>query len=67
MSYYEWLQNKKKERWTEKKVLGKLEKLMIKSFDEVWEEAKSKKIDLRTAAYSLAIQRIAKKMTAMPK
>ena len=62
VSYYEWLQNKKKERWTEKKVLGKLEQLMIKSFDLVWEEAKTKKTDLRTAAYSLAIQRIAKKM-----
>ncbi len=67
VSYYEWLQNKKKERWTEKKVLGKLEQLMIKSFDLVWEEAKTKKTDLRTAAYSLAIQRIAKKMKINPK
>ena len=67
VSYYEWLQNKKKERWTEKKVLGKLEKIMIKSFDQVWTEAKSKKMDLRTAAYSLAIQNIAKKMKAKPK
>lgn len=67
VSYYEWLQNKKKERWTEKKVLGKLEKLMIKGFDQVWMESKSKKIDLRSAAYSLAIQRIAKKMKINPK
>ena len=40
---------------------------MIKSFDLVWEEAKTKKTDLRTAAYSLAIQRIAKKMKINPK
>ena len=67
VSYYEWLQNKKKERWTEKNVLGKLERLMVKGFDAVWTEAKSKKTDLRTAAYSLAIQRIAKKMKVKPK
>lgn len=67
VSYYEWLQNKKKERWTEKNVLGKLEKLMIKGFDQVWIEAKIKKTDLRTAAYSIAIKQIAKKMKINPR
>lgn len=66
-SFYEWTQNKKKKHWTESKVLGKLKNLMVKSFDKVSREAQSKKTDLRTAAYALAIQRIAKKMKTKPR
>ncbi|MEA1981445.1 MAG: Glu/Leu/Phe/Val dehydrogenase [candidate division Zixibacteria bacterium] len=58
VSYFEWLQNLKNEEWSEEDVLKKLSDIMIKEFDNVWTIAQDKKIDLRTAAYILAIGRI---------
>ena len=36
---------------------------MIKAFNEVWKIHKNKKVDLRTAAYILALQRLAGKVS----
>ena len=58
VSYFEWLQNLKDEKWSEEEVLNKLSDIMIKEFDNVWTIAQNKKVDLRTAAYILAIGRI---------
>ncbi|XOU94400.1 MAG: Glu/Leu/Phe/Val family dehydrogenase [Candidatus Kerfeldbacteria bacterium] len=58
VSYFEWLQNLKNEKWSEEEVLKKLSDIMIKEFDNVWTIAQDKKVDLRTAAYILAIGRI---------
>ncbi len=61
-SYFEWVQNVKNEKWTEVEVFAKLEPLMIKAFDEVWETKEKYSIDLRTAAFVKAIERVASKM-----
>lgn len=58
VSYFEWLQNLKNEHWSEKDVLTRLEKIMIKEFENIWTISKVKKIDLRSAAYILSIGRI---------
>ena len=65
VSYFEWLQNMKDESWDLEKVRGKLKKKMVKAFEEVWKIHENKKIDLRTAAYVLALQRLAKKSSAV--
>lgn len=62
VSYFEWDQNVKGEHWTEADVLEKLEKIMVTSFDEVWETKEKYGIDMRTAAFVKAIERVASKM-----
>lgn len=61
VSYFEWLQNIKDEKWKIEKVRARLKDKMVKAFDVVWEIHKKKKISLRTAAYILALQRLSAK------
>src|SRR5580692_225434 len=58
VSYYEWVQNKRSESWTEEEVDAKLEKAMQRAYREVSDFARTKKCDLRVAAYAIALQRI---------
>jgi glutamate dehydrogenase (NAD(P)+) len=58
VSYYEWVQNKNSESWTEEEVDAKLEKAMNRAYREVADWARLKKTDLRIAAYAIALQRI---------
>lgn len=58
VSFFEWQQNLTGKRWSEEKVNQELEKKMVKSFKAVWKASKKYKVDLRTAAYILAIKRI---------
>jgi len=62
VSYFEWDQNVKGEHWTEEVVFQKLEKIMINSFQAVWNTKEKYGIDMRTAAFVLAVERIAKAM-----
>lgn len=38
---------------------GKLERIIVGAFDQVWQMAAARHISLRTAAYLLAVQRVA--------
>jgi glutamate dehydrogenase (NAD(P)+) len=58
VSYYEWVQNKRSESWSEEEVDAKLEKGMKRAYKEVSDLARAKRCDLRIAAYALALQRI---------
>lgn len=62
VSYYEWKQNMDSVHWSEKQVYTKLKATMTKSFASVWETAKGRKTDLRTAAFVVALERILKAM-----
>lgn len=57
-SYFEWLQNRNGEIWTLEEVMEKLEKQMKGSFRRVQEVAKLREVDMRTAAFIIAIQRL---------
>jgi len=59
VSYFEWDQNVKGEHWTEVDVLQKLEKIMVDAFNEVWDTKEKYGIDMRTAAFVKAIERVA--------
>ena len=63
VSCFEWEQNVKGEHWSEEQVLEKLEKIMVNAFNDVWNTSEKFKIDLRTAAFVRAIERVAQKMT----
>jgi len=58
-SYFEWLQNRKKEKWSKDKVFTKLKEILDKAFEEVWSRAAEEEINLREAAYEIAVERIA--------
>lgn len=61
VSYFEWYQNMHREVWDLEKVNSKLREKMEKAFEEVWSIHKEKSVNLRTAAYILALQRLAEK------
>lgn len=58
VSYFEWLQNRRAERWSAPVVASRLEETLRGAFDAVWETKERQQTDLRTAAYILALQRI---------
>ena len=60
VSYYEWLQNKRSEFWDLEEVEEKLAKRMKRTYLSVSEFAATRKCDWRTAAMSIALQRLAK-------
>lgn len=64
VSYFEWEQNLKNEKWSEKQVNDKLKDKMEDAFEVVWKTAKKEKTDLRTAAFIVAIKRITAKSEA---
>ncbi|HPF15833.1 MAG TPA: Glu/Leu/Phe/Val dehydrogenase, partial [Planctomycetota bacterium] len=59
VSYFEWVQDRMGYFWSEDIVNSRLEQIMIKAFDEVAEMAKRHNVGLRTAAYIVAIDRVA--------
>jgi glutamate dehydrogenase/leucine dehydrogenase len=58
VSYFEWVQNKQGFYWKEEEVNARLEEKMVKEFGTTFDIHKSKSIDMRTAAYVLALGRI---------
>ncbi|MGV8168994.1 MAG: Glu/Leu/Phe/Val family dehydrogenase [Candidatus Nanoarchaeia archaeon] len=64
VSYFEWVQNRYGYYWTKEEVEGKLSVMMRKAFDEVYAMSKEKNVDLRTAAYLLAVKRVSDALIA---
>ncbi len=64
VSYFEQVQNAMNYYWTEEEVLAKLEKIMVESFHAVWDRKEKYDVSLRTAAFVLAVERIAEAMRA---
>ena len=60
VSYFEWVQNNQQFTWTEERVNTELESTMVSSYRTVREIATTKKLPLRTAAFTLAIGRVGK-------
>jgi len=60
VSYFEWLQNIDDEYWSEEIVNRKLNDKICKACSEVLRTSAEYKIDLRTASYLIAIQRVAR-------
>ena len=58
-SYFEWVQDRYGYFWPEQDVVSRLEATMSRAFDAVLTTSLTHKVDLRTAAYVLAIDRVA--------
>jgi glutamate dehydrogenase (NAD(P)+) len=57
-SYFEWVQNRHGYYWSEAEVNTRLEAKMIEAFDAVLAASMKYKVDMRTAAYAVAIARV---------
>ncbi len=58
-SYFEWVQNLQEFRWEKEEFFERMLRIMKKAYDAVTDLAKKEDIDLRKAAYAIAISRLA--------
>ncbi|MBP3950557.1 Glu/Leu/Phe/Val family dehydrogenase [Bacillus suaedae] len=59
VSYFEWVQNNQGYYWTEDEVEGRLEKVMVQSFETIYQTARNRKVDMRLAAYMTGVRKMA--------
>ena len=59
VSYFEWVQDRHGYFWTEKEVNERLEAKMVEAYNVVLKTAEKYKVDMRAAAYIVAIGRVA--------
>ncbi|MGQ0562129.1 MAG: Glu/Leu/Phe/Val family dehydrogenase [Gemmatimonadota bacterium] len=59
VSYFEWTQNLQQLRWELDQVNTALEKKMVAAYRDVYGTAQERGVDLRTAAYAIALARVA--------
>ncbi len=59
VSYFEWVQDLQELFWDEEDVNRRLEKVMVRAFQDVYRTAQKHRVDMRTGAYILAIDRVA--------
>ena len=60
VSYFEWVQDLQFFFWEEEEVNRNLERLMVRSFKNVWEFSEEQRVPARLGAYMLAIEKVAK-------
>ena len=58
VSYFEWEQNMKDEKWTAPDVDAKLKTAMADAARQTWDRAREYKTDLRRGAFALALERL---------
>ena len=59
VSYFEWVQNKAGYYWPVEEVRSKLKEIMEPETRRIWSVKEDKGLDMRTAAYVHALDRIA--------
>lgn len=62
VSYLEWVQGLQFLFWEEGEVNDYLQKILTKAFAEVLQTSHQEKVDMRTAAYTIALRRLAAAM-----
>lgn len=59
VSYFEWVQDLQCFFWDEAEVNRNLKRIMVRSFNEVWDFGQKEGVPLRLGAYMLAVSRVA--------
>lgn len=59
VSYFEWVQNNQGYYWTEEEIDEKLEKVLVHSFENVYNTAETRRVDMRLAAYMVGVRKSA--------
>ncbi|MEA5619830.1 Glu/Leu/Phe/Val dehydrogenase [Cronbergia sp. UHCC 0137] len=63
VSYLEWVQGLSYVFWDEERVNGEMEYLMVQAYRRVIQESKARMANLRLAAYTLGVGRVARALT----
>jgi len=63
VSYFEWVQGLQSFFWSEEEVNSRLQEIMDNAFQEVLEVSQREKVNMRDAAYMVAIDRLARAIT----
>ncbi len=63
VSYFEWVQGLQEYFWKEAEVNAKLNEIVKRAFDETWSVVEARRLSLRTAAYGIAVARVAEATT----
>jgi glutamate dehydrogenase/leucine dehydrogenase len=58
VSYFEWLQNLRREYWTEDQVNDMLDRNITKSFKDVYDTHEKYQVNMRIASIALAVNRV---------
>jgi glutamate dehydrogenase (NAD(P)+) len=58
VSYFEWVQNQQYYKWGLNRVRQELDHVLSQAFESVYNEAQTRKVSLRTAAYIIAVSRV---------
>ena len=58
VSYFEWIQNLYQHQWEIERVNSELQKIILKAFMEVYDNAKNKNITFRISALSIGLNRV---------
>ena len=59
VSYFEWVQDLQCFFWDEEEVNHNLQRILVRSFKEVWDYSEEQSVPLRLGAYMLAVDRVA--------
>ena len=59
VSYFEWVQDLQNLFWREATINARLKEVMVKSFNDVLQMSLKHKVNMRTAAYMVAVARVA--------
>jgi glutamate dehydrogenase (NAD(P)+) len=63
VSYFEWVQGLQEYFWKEDEVNARLNDITTRAFNETWAVHESRGVNMRNAAYGLAVQRVAEATT----
>ena len=63
VSYFEWVQDMQSFFWTEARINESLKEIMDQAFEAVHKMSTTREVDMRTAAYMVAVSRVAEATT----
>ena len=63
VSYFEWVQDMQSFFWTEERINESLKEIMDRAFEAVYAMSERNEVDMRTAAYMVAVARVAEATT----
>ncbi|GAA0369504.1 Glu/Leu/Phe/Val family dehydrogenase [Bacillus horti] len=59
VSYFEWVQNNQGYYWSEEEVERKLEEIMVRSFENVYQTSHVRQVNMRLSAYMVGVRKLA--------
>lgn len=65
VSYFEWIQNRVGEYWTEESVESRLREKITQELNQIYQMKNRLKVDVRTATYAHALRRLNESITAL--